>query len=130
MQTMLMSHTPNFRRVGWKYTMTISREDLEPVTPYWVRATWCRYEPSWSVAGGGAPGSTELKTQLWEVPEDGLLVAGGAHLHGGANDITLRQPSCRGRRLIGSDPSYGLPTDPMYTGKQLLHEHGPEIGRA
>ena len=125
MQTMLMSHTPAPKRVWVEYTMTLSERRLAPVTPYWVRATYCRNEPSWSVPGGGPPGSVDLKTHLWNVPADGLLVAGGAHLHGGAYDMTLRQPSCRGRRLIGSNPSYGLPGDVQYNVQPILHEPGP-----
>ena len=125
MQTMLMSHTPSTRRVWVQYTMTLTRRELEPVTPYWLRTTNCRNEPSWSVAGGGRPGSVDLKTHLWRVPADGLIVAGGAHLHGGAYDMTLRQPSCRGRRLIGSDPSYGMPDDLVYNVQPILHEPGP-----
>jgi hypothetical protein len=125
MQTMLMSHTPSAKRVWVKYTMTVTKRRLAAVTPYWVRTTNCRNEPSWSVPGGRPPGSVDLKTHLWRVPADGLLVAGGAHLHGGAYDMTLRQPSCRGRRLIGSNPSYGLPEDVMYNVQPILHEPGP-----
>jgi hypothetical protein len=125
MQTMLMSHSPKAHRVWVEYTMKITRRRLAPVTPYWVRVTNCRNEPSWSVPGGGAPGSVSFKTHLWRVPEDGLIVAGGAHLHGGSYDITLRQPSCRGRRLIGSKPSYGLQDDLMYNVQPILHEPGP-----
>src|SRR3954453_16833366 len=51
MQTMLMSHTPTDRKVWVEYTMTMTERRLAPVTPYWVRTTNCRNEPSWSVAG-------------------------------------------------------------------------------
>src|SRR5215213_2037572 len=60
MQTMLMSHTPSARRVWVEYTMTLTRRDLGAVTPYWMRTTNCRNEPSWSVPGGGKPGSVDL----------------------------------------------------------------------
>ena len=125
MQTMLMSHSRRAQRVFVEWRMKVTRQPRIPVTPYWVRVTNCRNEPSYSVPGGGEPGSVHLMSRLWEMPRDGYIVAGGAHLHGGAHNITLRQPSCRGRRLMASDPSYGMPDDPVYNVKPLLHEPGP-----
>jgi len=125
MQAMLMSHSVKRQKVFVEWTMEVTKRRLAPVTPYWVRVTNCRNEPSWSVPGGGGPGSIQLKTHEWNVPADGLIVAGGAHLHGGAHNITLRQPRCRGRRLMGSDPSYGMPDDVMYKVRPFLHEPGP-----
>ena len=125
MQAMFMSHSPIARDVYLEYRMTVSSRRLEPVTPYWVRVTNCRNEPSYSVSGGRPPGSVHLRTRLWRMPADGYIVAGGAHLHGGAHNITLRQPSCRGRRLMSSDPSYGMPDHISYNVKPLLHEPGP-----
>ena len=125
MQAMLMSHSAKVQRFYVEYRMHVTEARREPVTPYWVRVTNCRNEPSYSVPGGAAKGSVHLKTRLWDVPRDGLIVAGGAHLHGGAHNITLRQPSCRGRRLIASDPSYGTEDHPYYSAKPMLHEPGP-----
>ena len=48
--------------------------------------TNCRNKPSYSVPGGGEPGSVHLMSRLWEMPRDGYIVAGGAHLHGGAHN--------------------------------------------
>ena len=126
MQTMLMSHTRKVSKVWVEYRMRIrTGERFKHVTPYWVRVTNCRNEPSYSVPGGGPPGSHHLRTNLWRMPADGYIVAGGAHLHGGAHNITIRQPSCRGRRLMASDPSYGMPGSLVYRVKPLLHEPGP-----
>ena len=125
MQTMLMSHNNQPQRVYVEYKMRVTTGKRTPVTPYWVRATNCRNEPSYSVPGGGAPGSVHFKTNLFRVPADGYIVAGGAHLHGGAHNITLRQPGCRGRRLMSSDPSYGMPDNIVYNVKPVLHEPGP-----
>ena len=125
MQTMLMSHSPKARKIYVEYRMRVSTRRLTHVTPYWVRVTNCRNEPSYSVPGGGGPGSVHYETNTWKMPADGYIVAGGAHLHGGAHDITLRQPSCRGRRLMGSDPAYGMPGHISYNVKPLLHEPGP-----
>ena len=125
MQTMLMSHSPQGRKIYLEYRMQVTTRRLEHVTPYWVRVTNCRNEPSYSVPGGGAPGSVHLQSRPWRMPADGYIVAGGAHLHGGALDITLRQPGCRGRRLMGSDPAYGTEDHISYNVKPLLHEPGP-----
>jgi plastocyanin len=125
MQAMFMSHSPQARKVFLEYTMRVSTQRLQPVTPYWVRVTNCRNEPSYSVPGGQAPGIAHLQSRAFRVPADGYIVAGGAHLHGGALDMTLRQPACHGRRLMGSDPAYGMPDDIAYNVKPVLHEPGP-----
>lgn len=125
MQTMLMSHSPVGRKIYLEYRMQVTTRRRVPVTPYWVRVTNCRNEPSYSVPGGGGPGSVHLQSRPWRMPADGYIVAGGAHLHGGALDISLRQPGCRGRRLMGSDPAYGTPDHISYNVKPLLHEPGP-----
>ncbi len=125
MQTMLMSHSPKGRNVYLEYRMKVSTRKLQHVTPYWVRVTNCRNEPSYSIPGGGLPGEVHYRSNTWKMPADGYVVAGGAHLHGGALDITLRQPATRGRRLMGSDPAYGPPDHISYNVKPLLHEPGP-----
>jgi plastocyanin len=125
MQTMFMSHSPQGRKVFLEYTMRVTTRRQAPVTPYWVRVTNCRNEPSYSVPGGQPPGAVHLQSRPFRVPADGYIVAGGAHLHGGAHDITLRQPACSGRRLMGSDPAYGLAGDIAYNVQPVLHEPGP-----
>jgi hypothetical protein len=126
MQTMLMSHQARPQRVYVQYRMrVVVGRRLQPVTPYWLRVTPCRNEPSYSVPGGGPPGSVDRRTSTWTVPADGRIVAGGAHLHGGAHDIELTQPRCDNRRLLNSDPSYGGPDFISYRVQPLLHEPGP-----
>ena len=125
MQTMLMSHSNQAQRVYVEYRMIMTRAKQVPVEPFWVRVTNCRNDPSYSVPGGEPPGSVHLRSKLWTVPRNGRIVAGGAHLHGGAHDITFRQPGCRGRRLLGSDPAYGLADHISYNVKPVLHEPGP-----
>ena len=126
MQTMLMSHSPRPQRVYVEYRMKIdTSKSLTPVTPYWVRVTNCKNEPSYSVPGGGKPGSVHLRTRLWTMPQNGRIVAGGAHLHGGSHNITLRQPACSGRRLMASDPTYGAADYISYNVRPILHEPGP-----
>ena len=126
MQTMLMSHQARTQKVYVQYRMKVStRRPLTPVTPHWVRVTECRNEPSYSVGGGGAPGSLHKRQNTWKVPADGRIVAGGAHLHGGAHNIGLSQPACGNRGLMESDPSYGAKDYVSYRVKPLLHEPGP-----
>ena len=112
------------RKLFLEYRMQVTTRRLEHVTPYWVRVTNCRNEPSYSVPGGGAPGSVHLQSRPWRMPADGYIVAGGAHLHGGALDITLRQPACRGRRLMGSDPRTGPRTTSPTTSSRCCTSPG------
>jgi len=126
MQTMLMSHQLRSQSVRVEYRMRIvTARRLAAVTPYWVRVTNCRNAPSYTIPGGGAPGSIHRRTNSWTVPQDGRIVAGGAHLHGGSHDLELTQPSCGGRRLFHSVPSYAPPDDVVYDVRPALHEPGP-----
>jgi len=126
MQAMLMSHNKDPQRIFVEYRMrVVDQEPLTNVTPYWVRVTNCRNDPSYSVPGGRGPGAVHLRTKLWTVPQNGRIVAGGAHLHGGAHNITIRQPHCSGRRLMQSDPTYGGADHLSYRVQPLLHEPGP-----
>ena len=66
MQTMLMSHSPKAAKVFVEYRMRVVEDrKLTPVTPYWVRVTNCRNEPSYSVPGGGEPGAVHLQSRPW-----------------------------------------------------------------
>ena len=125
---MLMNHRSVTDRAYIEYTAWIeTSRRLRAVTPYWVRATGCRgaRDPIFNVPGAGPRGSLFRKSASWRVPRTGVLVAGGAHLHGGAHRLELRQPSCRGRRLMVSRALYGLPDHPYYTVRPVLHEPGP-----
>ena len=126
MQTMLMSHQNRSQSVRVEYRMKIvTARLLTAVTPYWVRVTNCHNDPSYTIPGGGAPGSIDRRTNTWTVPQDGRIVAGGAHLHGGSYDLELTQPSCSGRRLFDSVPSYAPPDNVVYHVRPALHEPGP-----
>jgi hypothetical protein len=103
----------------------VTARRLTAVAPYWVRVTNCRNDPSYTIPGGGAPGSIHRRTNSWTVPQDGRIVAGGAHLHGGSHDLELTQPSCGGRRLFHSVPSYAPPDNIVYHVRPALHEPGP-----
>jgi len=79
----------------------------------------------WNEPGGRAQGSTYSKRITWRPPFDGRLVAGGAHLHGGAQSMKLYQRRCGNRLLIESRPLYGMESDPVYHVLPVLHEPGP-----
>jgi hypothetical protein len=123
MQVMLMSHSVRPAQVYVQWTMRIrTGRRLTPVTPYWLRPNGCA--ASYTVPGGGPPGSTDRRTATWVVPRDGRIVAAGGHLHAGAEDLTLRDPGCR-RELLDARPLFGRPEDPVYAVRPVLHEPGP-----
>ena len=123
MQVMLMSHSVRPARVYVQWTMRIETgRRLTPVTPYWVRPNGCA--ASYTVRGGGPPGSTDRRSGTWRVPADGRIVAAGGHLHAGARDLTVRDPRCR-RELLDARPLFGPPDDPVYAVRPVLHEPGP-----
>ena len=126
MITMLMSHRLEPTRVWLEYRVTIeTSKRLTPVTPMWLRATGCDPRSSYTVEGGGAPGSTDVRSAQWPVPVSGRIVAAGAHLHGSAKSLVVSQPRCGDRTLIEHRPRYGNPDDPVYRVRPRLHEPGP-----
>jgi len=126
MVTMLMSHRLERTKVWMEYRVTIeTSEKLKPVRPLWLRANGCDPTSSYSVPGGGAPGSIDERSSEWRMPISGRIVAAGAHLHGSAKDLTISQPRCAGRTLIEHRPRWGNPDDPVYTLRPVLHEPGP-----
>ena len=125
---MLMNHRSVTERAYIEYTAWIeTSRRLRPVTPYWIRATGCRgaRDPIFNVPGRGPSGSLFRQSSFWRAPRSGVLVAGGAHLHGGAYRMELTQPRCRGRRLMVSRALYGLPEHAYYQVRPVLHEPGP-----
>jgi plastocyanin len=71
----------------------------------------------------GDPTTDETADYTW--PESGYLVAGAGHVHGGAIGIKLTEPSCGNRQVAESDPTWGLPDNPFYNVRPVLHEPGP-----
>ena len=125
---MLMNHRSTTQRAYIEYTAWVETDRrLRAVRPYWVRATGCDHarDPIFNVPGGRRPGARFAKSASWTVPRSGRLVAGGAHLHGGALALSLSQPRCGGRPLMVSRPLYGLPDHPYYNVLPVLHEPGP-----
>jgi plastocyanin len=123
---MLMNHRLEREQAYIEYTMTIDTDPGRiPVRPLWFDVAGCRNGALYNVPGGGRPDSTHSKSTTWTAPESGLLVAGGAHLHGGATNTVVSEPSCEDRSLFQSKPLYGMPDHPYYKVFPVLHEPGP-----
>jgi plastocyanin len=122
---MVMNHTHRARRAWIRYRVTVDdSKQIAPVEPYWVSIVPCGADPQYSVKGGKAEGSTNVRRRSWRVPRAGRIVAVGGHLHGGSRRLRLQQPRCN-RTLVVSKPTYGLPDDPVYRVTPLLHEPDP-----
>ena len=123
---MYMSHSSKVQRVYLQYRITIeTSKKLEPVKPLWLRANGCDPDSSYTVPGGGAPGSEDVRSHDWKMPISGRIVAAGAHLHGSAKSLQVSQPRCGSRTLIDHRPLWGQPDDVVYKVRPSLHEPGP-----
>jgi plastocyanin len=123
---MIMSHALAADEVTIEYTVTVDRNPhLTPVQPFWLRANGCTGHVSYPVAGGGGRGSRDIRTFAWRVPFNGRIVSASGHLHGGALKMWLTQPRCGDRRLLDTNPRYGMPGDLVYHLHPVLHEPGP-----
>jgi plastocyanin len=123
---MLMNHRPRADRAYIRYRMTIvTGRRLKAVTPIVWDASHLRQGLVYDVAGGGPPGSLDVRTMTRQMPESGRLVAGLGHVHGGARDLSLSEPTCGGRRIYTSHPTWGLASHPFYNVRPVLHEPGP-----
>ena len=123
---MYMSHTSKAQHVYLEYTITVeTSKKLEPVTPLWLRANGCDPDSAYTVPGGGAPGSEDVRSHDWKMPISGRIVAAGAHMHGSAKSLQVSQPRCGSRTLIDHRPLWGNANDPVYKVRPRLHEPGP-----
>ena len=126
MTWMMMNHRRVTDQAYIEYKVTYTTEpSTTPVKPYWLDSRNCKSDPVYDVPGGGKPGSTHTDRKSFTLPEDGRIVAGGGHVHGGAKDLTLRQASCADRRLFASKPLWGAKDHPFYNVQPVLHEPGP-----
>jgi plastocyanin len=125
MTWMLMNHrkTTDSAFIEWK--VTTSTDPLQEVHPYWLDVRNCRADPIFNVPGGGKPGSTYTQTYDFTMPESGRIIAAGGHVHGGAKGLAISQPDCGNRTIIRSQPAWGMPSNPFYHVKPVLHEPGP-----
>jgi plastocyanin len=69
--------------------------------------------------------ATHVVSKDVTVKQNGILVSGGGHVHGGAKELTLTKPSCGNLEVADSQPTWGNPDHPFYNVKPILHEPGP-----
>ena len=123
---MLMNHHAVSDQVYIEYKITYETErQLTPAYMVWLDIENCLQDPVFDVPGGGGVGSTYSRSMTWTAPQSGRIVAGGGHLHGGGKNTVLSQPDCGDRQLFTSLPLYGLPNDPVYKARPVIHEPGP-----
>jgi plastocyanin len=123
---MLMNHrsVPDSAFIQYKVTINDDPNTI-PVKPYWLDVANCQQDPVYTVPGTGKPGATNTRSYDFTMPESGRIVAGGGHVHGGAEKLTLTEPDCNNREVAESDPTWGLPSNPFYHVTPILHEPGP-----
>ncbi|HEX8075976.1 MAG TPA: plastocyanin/azurin family copper-binding protein [Thermoleophilaceae bacterium] len=123
---MLMNHrgVDDDVRIRWTVTWDDS-PDITELHPYWLDVRNCRADPVYDVPGGGKRGSSHSETFEYTMPESGRIVSAGAHVHGGARDLTVSQPDCGDRAVFRSQPAWGMPDHPFYHVRPILHEPGP-----
>jgi hypothetical protein len=124
---MLMNHGPRSDRAWIEYKVTVDdAPSIVGVKAYWVGVVpGCGLDPIFDVNGDGPPGSVHTEQRSWRVPQTGRIVAAGGHMHGGAFNVTLREPACGDRELFKSLPLYGNPDHAYYKVLPNLHEPGP-----
>jgi plastocyanin len=123
---MLMNHRGKTDHAFIRYTVTWDdAKDLTPVHPYWLDVRNCQADPVFDVPGGGRKNSTFKQTYDYTMPESGRIVAGGGHVHGGAQNLTVSEPDCANRKVLVSKPAWGTRANPFYHVRPILHEPGP-----
>jgi plastocyanin len=126
MTYMVMNHRARVDRAYIQYEVTVdTAPGVTPVTPYWLDVENCRADPVYDVPGGAKSGTTHRRSFVWNVPEGGRIVAGGGHVHGGGQNLTVRRPDCSDERVYTSQPVWGGPRHPFYRVRPVLHEPGP-----
>jgi plastocyanin len=126
---MVMNHQPTDRSALIEYRVTVDPNPaVKRVEPLWLSVLSCGHnrDPQWSVRGGGAPGSTTVRSRAWRLPVGGRIVAMGGHMHGGARAVTVSEPACGGREIYRAQPTYANANDPLYAITPLLHEPDPK----
>lgn len=116
---MLMNHHAVPSTVAIRYTVQYAvGESRTAVTPIWLDVRNCRADPVFNVPGTGGRGSRYEQHADWAVPESGVLVAGGAHLHGGGLSVDVTDTNCGS--VFTSYPTWGT-----FEPRPVMHEPGP-----
>jgi plastocyanin len=123
---MFMNHRAVRDQALIEYEFTVDTDpSLTEVKPYWLDVRNCRGDPIYNVLGNGGPGSTDVESSDFVMPESGRIVAGGGHVHGGGEKLRLSEPDCGDREIGDSIPTWGNPDHPFYNVRPVLHEPGP-----
>lgn len=69
--------------------------------------------------------ATDVRSKEVTIEEDGLIVAGAGHTHGGAKELSVIKPGCNGLEVADSRPTWGNADHPFYNVRPVLHEPGP-----
>jgi plastocyanin len=134
---MFMNHRKTLDDQAWvQYKVDVDTSGtLQRVRPYWFDANNCRADPIYNVPGAGRKavrkarkhGRTLNYTRSadFTIQEDGFIVAGFGHVHGGARRLALSKPACNNLQVAQSTPTWGLSSHPFYKVRPILHEPGP-----
>jgi plastocyanin len=123
---MVMNHKGFTDSAFVEYKITVDdNPNLTPVTPYWMDVNNCHVDPVYNLPGMGKSGATSNRYMDFAMPQDGRIVAGIGHVHGGAHKLSLTQPGCGDRQIADSLPTWGGTDHPFYNVKPILHEPGP-----
>jgi plastocyanin len=126
MAWMFMNHRGVTDHAFIQYHVTVdSSPDIADANPYWLDVRNCQADPVFDVPGGGGPSATYKQKSTWTVPQSGRLLGGGGHVHGGGQSLVITEPDCGDREIGRSEPLWGMPSNPYYHVKPVLHEPGP-----
>jgi plastocyanin len=134
---MFMNHRKTTDNQAWvQYKVDVDTSGaLERVRPYWLDVNNCRADPIYNVPGAGRKAVrkarksgrvlTHTRSADFTIKEDGYIVGGAGHVHGGARKLTITKPGCNNLQVAQSTPTWGLPSHPFYNVRPILHEPGP-----
>ena len=123
---MLMNHRAHPFKVYVRTQITYSDTPKTEVTPLWLDTEGCDPDPTFTVPGDGPKGSNYVDDGTYTVPQDGRIIGGQGHLHGGGKYQTLsRTHRADNERLIRSQAYYAMPDHIFYRVRPILHEPSP-----
>lgn len=148
---MFMNHRKQSDSQAWvQYKLRIDDSGaIKPARPYWLDVRNCRADPIYNVPGMHPRARkrltnkkifrklprrvrkrllarrTHTRSADFTVHENGWIVGGAGHVHGGARKLTITKPSCGNLKVAQSVPTWGFASHPFYNVRPILHEPGP-----